>query len=298
MTYTIVAQDPKTGQMGVATQTYNLAVGAWVPWGEGGLGVIATQSITRRTYGTDGLALMRGGMSAPKALQALLAVDEQADIRQIGMIDRHSNIATHTGTRCFPEAGEHIGANYATLANMMQQNTVWDAMASAYEAASGDFGERLLAALHAAQAEGGDMRGQQTAALLIVDRDLNRIPLIDLRVDYHPNPVQKLTKIYRLNRVYLQQGDVSSLIQQGEIAAARAILDAILEDAPNEYYLHYLRALHLAGELDEWQEAVQSLKQLFQQAPIWEDYLRREAQIEQFGIAGLGKKLLQALEEA
>ena len=167
MTYSIVAQDPDTGQLGVAVQTFNLAVGTWVPWAEAGVGAVATQALAERSYGTLGLDLIRGGKTAGHALRALLAVDSKRDFRQVSIIDYQGHIATYTGNRCFPEAGSHVGETFCTQANMMAHDTVWDAMAGAYQSPDGDFGDRLLAALDAAQAEGGDMRGKQTAALLI-----------------------------------------------------------------------------------------------------------------------------------
>jgi uncharacterized Ntn-hydrolase superfamily protein len=297
MTYTIIARDETTGQFGVAVQTYNLAVGAWVPWAAGGIGAVATQASTDRAYGPLGLDLMRGGKTADEALTALRAADPLADVRQVAMLDRHGNIAVHTGGRCFPHAGSYVGATYGTLANMMARDTVWSAMAAAYERADGDFAARLVAALQAGQAEGGDMRGKQTAALLIVDADLNPVPLVDLRVDHNPEPVQKLAELVTLNRAYTMEYTISAHVQAGEIERAREKLDFIRDEAPGEHYLQYLRALHLAGELDEWDEAVRSLRALFAEAPVWREYLEREAAVNNFGVPGLGARLIAALDE-
>ncbi len=297
MTYTIVARDPATGQMGVAVQTFNLAVGAWVPWAMGGVGAVGTQARALRTYGTHGLGLMAGGMRAPDALTALLAADALRDVRQVGMVDRHGEVAVHTGGRCFPEAGSRVGEGYCTLANMMLKNTVWDAMAHAYEASTGEFGERLLAALRAAQAEGGDMRGKQTAALLIVDAERKPIPLVHLRVDYDPDPVEKLAHIYHLNRAYEAEYRVSGLMEGRKPDEARQLLNFMQDAAPDEPYLVYLRALHLAAEFDAMDEAVASLRALIAEKPIWRDYLEREAAVDNFGVPGLGYRILQALAE-
>ncbi len=296
MTYTIVARDPATGQFGVAVQTCNLAVGAWVPWAEGGVGAVATQARAERTYGTLGLDLMRGGKSAPAALTSLLASDEHAAVRQVAMIDTHGEIAIHTGERCFPMAGSTTGDGFCTLANMMAQDTVWDAMAQAYAAAEGDFASRLMAALHAAQAEGGDMRGKQTAALLIVDSQRSAIPLINLRVDYDPDPLTKLDAMLHRNRAFMAEYTVSDLVAAGKPDEARAALDLMKQHAPDEGYLMYLRALHLAAELDDWDTAIPELRALFERDPVWRDYLAREATVDNFGIPGLGKRLLEALK--
>lgn len=295
MTYTIVAHDPQTGHFGVAVQTFNLAVGSWVPWAEGGVGVVATQALAERSYGTLGLDLMRGGKTAPEALAALLAVDSNPEARQVAMIDHRGHIAVHTGTRCFPEAGSYIGRDFCTLANMMAKNTVWDAMADAYQSTEGDFAERLVAALHAAQAQGGDMRGKQTAALLIVDKERNAIPIIHLRVDRHPDPLKKLDELLHFHRAYMAEYAVSGLVAANKIDEARAKLDFIRDATPDEAYLQYLRALHIAGELDEWDEAVSILRDLFAKIPLWRDYLEREAQSDNFGIPQLGQKLLDKL---
>ncbi len=297
MTYTIVARDKTTGQFGVAVQTHNLAVGAWVPWAQGGVGAVGTQARALRSYGTSGLKLMGQGHSAQDTLNALLAVDPDRDVRQVGMVDRFGSVAVHTGQHCFPQAGTHTGDQYCTLANMMLRNTVWDAMAAAYETTSGDFADRLLAALRAAQAEGGDMRGKQTAALLIVDSEPNPIPLVDLRVDYDPDPVEKLAAIHQLNRAYSAEYSISELAAAGDHNAAHRQIDFILDTAPSEHYLSYLCALHLAGELDEQSRAVDILRGIFAQAPIWRDYLEREAAVNNFGIPGLGQRLLDALED-
>lgn len=296
MTYTIVARDPASGQFGVAVQTCNLAVGAWVPWAEGGVGVVATQARAERSYGTLGLDLMRGGKTAKAALKSLLASDADAAVRQVAMIDAQGEIAVHTGDHCFPMAGSTAGEDFCTLANMMARDTVWDAMARAYQSATGDFASRLMAALYAAQREGGDMRGQQTAAIRIVDSAPNRIPLLDLRVDYDPDPLTRLDAMIHRNRAFMAEYRVSPLIQAGKVDEARAQLDLMAQYAPDEGYLVYLQALHLAGELDAWEEAINILQGLFARVPLWRDYLEREAISDNFGIPGLGRRLLEALK--
>lgn len=296
MTYSIVARDLETGHLGVAAQTYNLAVGTWVPWAEGGVGAVATQALAERSYGTLGLDLIRGGKTAHEALSALLAIDPRREFRQVSVIDYQGNIATHTGDRCFPEAGSFVGDAFCAQANMMARDTVWHAMANAYQTADGDFADRLLAALDAAQAEGGDMRGKQTAALLIVDRERKLIPQLDLRVDHNPDPLNELRRLLRLHRAYMAEHHMLDYINAGDTETAYKLLNCIGEWAPDEPYLQYLRAMHLAGHLDRWDEALELLKALIEAYPVWGEYLQREATVDNFGCPGLGDRLLRTLD--
>ena len=159
-TYSIVARDSATGEIGVAVQSHWFSVGATVPWAEAGVGAVATQSFVEPSYGHLGLELMRMGRSAPDALRALVTSDKDSAVRQVGMIDAQGRVAAPTGSKDIPAAGHHVGRGYAAQANLMDKSTVWDAMARAYEGARGDLAERLLQALEAAQREGGDIRGR------------------------------------------------------------------------------------------------------------------------------------------
>jgi uncharacterized Ntn-hydrolase superfamily protein len=213
-TYSIVARDAATGQLGVAVQSHWFSVGARVPWAEAGVGAVATQSFTEPAYGPLGLALMKTGRTAPEALAALIAGDSGRDVRQVGMVDAKGNVATHTGKMDIPEAGGQTGNGYAVQANLMEKATVWPAMAKAYEASTGDLAERLLAALEAAEAEGGDIRGRQSAALLIVKATPSGRPwddkVFDLRVEDHEFPLKELRRLVTLQRAYnhMEAGDV------------------------------------------------------------------------------------------
>ena len=297
MTYSIVAREPETGQLGVAVQTFNLAVGTWVPWAAGGAGAVATQAVAERRYGTSGLDLMRGGYTAVQTLNALLATDPKRDFRQVSMIDSAGNIATHTGESCLPEAGSFVGDTFCTQANMMLRNTVWQAMAAAYEAAEGDFANRLLAALDAAQAEGGDMRGKQTAALLIVDSKPSPIPLIDLRVDHDPNPLVEMRRLLRLHRAYALEYQIVDLVENGEPGQVYELIQQIFELAPDEPYLHCLCALHLERALGLREEATAVLQSLIQKDPRWRTYLEREMMASQSSAwPALDPLLLRALD--
>lgn len=244
-TYSIVARDPQTGDFGVAVQSHWFQVGPIVPWAEAGVGAVATQSFVRVDYGPRGLELMRGGASAEEALQKLLAADPQKDVRQVAMVDAQGRVATWTGPRCIAAAGHQQGAGYSVQANLMDKATVWPAMARAFEAAQGDLAERMLAALEAAEAEGGDIRGRQSAGMIVVRAKPTGEPwrdrLVDLRVDDHPQPLAELRRLLTLHRAYeaMNAGD-----------------DALAAGKNDEALGHYTRASKLAPEIAElpfWQ---------------------------------------------
>jgi uncharacterized Ntn-hydrolase superfamily protein len=268
-TFSIVARDPATGNFGVAVQSHWFQVGPTVPWAEAGVGAVATQSFVRVDYGPLGLALMRSGKSSQEALQSLLATDAQKDVRQVAMVDRTGAVAAWTGPKCIAAAGHATGKAYSVQANLMDEPTVWPAMAKAYEAATGDFADRLLAALDAAQAEGGDIRGRQSAALVIVRGEPTGRPwedrIVDLRVDDDPEPLAQLRRLLNLHRAYDE-------MNRGDEAAAKAEWDAAVT--------HYTAAARMAPEIAElpfWQAvtlftAGQEEKAL----PIFRDVFARE----------------------
>ena len=295
MTYSIVACELETGQLGVAVQTFNLATGTYVPFAAPGIGAVATQALVERSYGPKGLDLIREGKTAQDALAYLLELDPKHDFRQVSIVDYRGNVAIHTGKRCFPEAGYYVGDCFSTQANMMRFSGVWNAMAEAYQGAKGDLASRLLIALDAAEAAGGDLRGKQSAALLVVS-DESDFPIVDLRVDHHPEPLLELKRLLRLHRAYTAERMIADLVSAGDIEKASILLDQIKDWAYDEPYLQYLRALHLAGHLDRVNVAVPILKDLINESPIWGEYLRREANIDNFGCPGLGNYLLSLLK--
>ena len=214
-TYSIVARDPATGEMGVAVQSHWFSVGSMVAWAEAGVGAVATQSFVDPAYGKLGLDLMRAGRSAPDALRSLLAGDDGREVRQVAMIDAQGRVLAHTGAKNIESAGHVIGKDYAVQANLMLDERVWPAMARAFEETKGDLADRLLAALEAAQKAGGDIRGKQSAALVVVtgkpsgrswaDR------LFDLRVDDSAEPLTELRRLVTLQRAYnhMNAGDLA-----------------------------------------------------------------------------------------
>lgn len=212
-TYSIVARDSATGEIGVAVQSHWFSVGPLVPWAEAGVGAVATQSFVDPRYGPLGLDLMRLGRSAPEALRALVSSDADSAVRQVAMIDAQGRVAAFTGARAIRAAGHHTGKQYSVQANLMEKPSVWPAMARAFESTKGDLAERLLAALEAAEREGGDIRGRQSAAIIVVGPTGTGRPWadrrIDLRIEDHPAPVTELRRLVTLAHVYqkLNEGD-------------------------------------------------------------------------------------------
>jgi len=205
-TYSIIARDPETGKFGAAVQSHWFAVGTICLWAEPGIGAVATQALVDPGYGKLGLELMRAGKSAPDALKGLLAADEFRETRQVAVIDSMGLVMAHTGGKTIPAAGHHVGKEYSVQANMMLNDRVWPAMALAFETATGDLAGRMMATLEAGQAAGGDVRGQQSAALVVVTGEPTGRPwtdrTFDLRVDDHPRPLEELRRLIVLQRAY------------------------------------------------------------------------------------------------
>ncbi|HZN55491.1 MAG TPA: DUF1028 domain-containing protein [Candidatus Polarisedimenticolaceae bacterium] len=223
-TFSIVARDPVTGDMGVAVQSHWFSVGSVVTWAEAGVGAVATQSFVEPSYGPKGLALMGQSVAPVEALKRLTDADAQRDVRQVAFVDRTGRVAAHTGSKCIAGAGHHVGNGYSTQANLMLTDEVPDAMAKAFEAAKGPLAERMLAALEAAQGVGGDVRGRQSAAILIVRGRASDKPwtdrLVDLRIEDHPEPIREMKRLLTLHRAYemMNRGDEASALGKMDVA--------------------------------------------------------------------------------
>jgi uncharacterized Ntn-hydrolase superfamily protein len=219
-----VARDSSTGEIGVAVQSHWFSVGSLVTWAEAGVGAVATQSFVDPRYGPLGLELMRLGRSAPEALRALVTSDADSAVRQVAMIDAQGRVAAFTGSRAIRAAGQHVGAQFSVQANLMEKPSVWPAMARAFESTRGDLAERLLAALEAAEREGGDIRGRQSAAILVVGPTATGRPWsdrrFDLRVEDHPAPVPELRRLVTLARVYQKLNEGDEWVTKNEMARA------------------------------------------------------------------------------
>ncbi|RWZ60831.1 DUF1028 domain-containing protein [Halobacillus fulvus] len=205
-TFSIVASDPKTGELGVAVQSKFLGVGSVVPWAEAGVGAVATQALANPTYGPEGLRLLRAGHSVNETVHMLTEKDAQSSERQVGVVDASGNAATFTGDQCYEWAGGVTGKHYAAQGNILVNKETVTEMGKTFESAKGPLADRLLSALHAAQEAGGDSRGKQSAALYVVKKDAGYAGLsdvlVDLRVDDHPDPIVELDRIYQLHQLY------------------------------------------------------------------------------------------------
>jgi len=249
-TYSIVARDAETGEMGVAVQSHWFSVGSIVTWAEAGVGAIATQSFVNPAYGPRGLDLMRSGLSAEEALKALLLVDEGRDVRQIAFVDVNGTVAAHTGTKCIEAAGHHIGDDYSVQANMMLNDRVVPAMAKAYESSEGDLADRLMAALEAAQGSGGDIRGKQSAAMLIVKGETNgqlwADRVLELRIEDHPTPITEIKRLLTVHRAYehMNAGDLA--VEHNDLDGAMAEYGRAAELLPGNVEVEYWAAITLA----------------------------------------------------
>jgi uncharacterized Ntn-hydrolase superfamily protein len=251
-TFSIVARDPETGELGVAVQSHWFSVGPIVPWAEAGVGAVATQSFVDPSYGKLGLDLMRLGRSAPDALKALLAGDEARDVRQVAMIDAQGRVDAWTGSKDVQAAGHVTGKNYSVQANLMLNDKVWPAMSRAFEAAKGDLAERMLAALDAAQEAGGDIRGRQSAALIVVSGKptgkqwVDRV--FDLRVDDSPEPLKELRRLVTLQRAYnhMNAGDlaVEKKDNEGALREYRAA-EKLVPDNAEMIYWHAIALVNM-----------------------------------------------------
>jgi uncharacterized Ntn-hydrolase superfamily protein len=243
-TYSIVAHDPATGALGVAVQSHWFSVGSLVTWAEAGVGAVATQANVDVSYGPRALAAMRGGASAAEALALLTAGD--ADFRQLGVVDARGGAAAHTGPECMTFAGHAVGDGFACQANLMAGDEVWPAMAAAYEAADGSLTRRLLAALDAGDAAGGDVRGRQSAAILIVPatgEPWDRI--VELRVEDHRDPLGELRRLVGLHDAYVLAGEGDWLVGQGDHDAAAERYVQAYELAPDNAELRFWAGLSL-----------------------------------------------------
>lgn len=216
MTFSIIARDPHTGDLGIAVQSKFLAVGAVVPWARADVGAIATQSWANTSYGPRGLELLANGFSAEVTLDQLLAGDEGRASRQVGIIGAKGPPVTYTGNKCFSWAGGKTGADYACQGNILVSEETVLEMARAFELATGPLSDRLLTALKAGQAAGGDSRGQQSAALLVVRQNSGysgfNDRMVDLRVDDHPQPIQELQRLLQLHKLYLSPPDPQNIL--------------------------------------------------------------------------------------
>jgi uncharacterized Ntn-hydrolase superfamily protein len=250
-TYSIVALDPGSGELGAAVQSHWFSVGSLCTWARPGVGAVATQSVVEPAHGPHALDRLAAGDDAAAALAGVLAADELARVRQVGVVDAAGRVAVHTGADCIPEAGHVTGEHWACQANMMARATVPDAMSAAFAAASGDLAERLMTALEGAEAEGGDVRGRQSAAIVVAPAHGEPWRArLDLRVEDHADPVGELRRLLLLQRAYELAGEADEAIAAGRVEQATAMYVRASELAPQSDELLFWAGLAIAQKGD------------------------------------------------
>jgi uncharacterized Ntn-hydrolase superfamily protein len=277
MTYSIVARDPETGELGVAVQSRAFNTGAVVPWGAPGVGVVATQSYTELSYGPLGLELLRDGKTPEQALAELVAADEDSEYRQVAILDTEGRVAVHVGEACIPAAGFAAADGFSAQANMVDSERVWESMAESFERSEGPLANRLIDALDAAEAAGGDWRGRQAGGIIVVAAEGEPWAReLDVRVDDHDDPLGELRRLVRLRQAYgamrgppgpdaedlavLHELDrtlarIFGLTATGQVAEARELLQPLLDAEPR--WADFVRTLADRGLLQHAAELLQ-----------------------------------------
>ena len=283
-TYSIVARDPNTGEMGVGVQSHYFSVGSVVSWGESGVGVVATQSFVNKSFGLRGLELLKQGKTPQEAIDILLSDDEGRDVRQVSILDVKGRVATHTGSKCIKYAGHFKGDNFSVQANLMLSDKVWPKMAEAYEKHKKiPLPERIIRSMEAAETVGGDIRGKQSAALLIVRGDPveNKWedPLIDIRVEDYNEPLKELNRLLKLWRAYnhLDKGDQE--FEKGNINEAFEEYNTARKMFPDDLEMKYWTAVTLANH-QKLDEALPLFKEIFKKDNNWRILTERLPEID------------------
>jgi uncharacterized Ntn-hydrolase superfamily protein len=293
-TYSIVCRDHKTGEMGVGVQSHYFSVGGVVSWGESGVGVVATQSLVNVSFGLRGLELLKQGKSPQEALEAMLSDDDGRDLRQVAILDAQGRVAAHTGSKCIKHAGHIEGNNFSVQANMMLSDKVWSTMAKAFETREDlPLPERIVKTLEAAETVGGDIRGKQSAAILIVGGKLAKYKwedkIVDLRVEDHEQPVKELSRLLKLHRAYkhMDKGDLD--IEHNEMEKALKEYDSALNLFPENLEMKFWTAVSLANK-QKLKEASELFKTIFKKDNNWRLLTER---LPESGLLNLTKKELE-----
>lgn len=294
-TYSIVARDPNTGEMAVGVQSHWFSVGTAVPWAEAGVGAVATQSFTNKSFGPRGLALLKEGKTPEEALAILLADDEGREVRQVAIIDAEGRVAVHTGKQCIRYAGHITGKNFSVQANMMLTDKVWPAMARAFEKSEGQpLAERVMLALQAAEQEGGDIRGRQSAALVVVPgkkAEPWEAKTIDLRVDDHERPLDELERLLKVYRAYehMNKGDLA--VEKGQMQQAMQEYGKAEEMFPKNLEMKYWHAITLANN-GQIEEAAKLLREVYKKDENWRELTSRLPEV---GLLDVSKQQMDKL---
>ena len=277
-TFSIVAFDPQTGNMGVAVQSHWFSVGTSVIWGEAGMGVIATQSFVNVSFGVRGLELLKKGLSPKEVVDKLISEDEGRDFRQLAVLDAEGRAAAYTGKSCIQPAGHIVGKGYSVQANLMSNDKIWPAMSEAFEKSTGPLAERMMTALEAAQKAGGDIRGKQSAAMLVFrGKSTGKIwedKLVDLRVDDSPEPIKELRRLLTVHRAYEHMNNGDLAVEKNNMKKAMEEYSSAMKMFPDNLEMKYWTAVTLAnnGQMDK---ALPMFKEVFAKDKNWKDLTPR-----------------------
>ncbi|HYM93157.1 MAG TPA: DUF1028 domain-containing protein [Chitinophagaceae bacterium] len=278
-TFSIVARDSVTGEMGEAVQSHWFSVGTSVSWAEAGVGAVATQSFVNKSFGIRGLDLLRRGLTAQQALDVLLSDDAGREVRQVAIIDTNGNVATHTGKGCIQFATQIQGRQFSVQSNMMLTDKVSVAMADAFEKSDGKpLAERLLLALEAAQSAGGDIRGMQSAAIIVVPARSEGKPwderIVDLRVDDSKEPIKELRRLYNVQRAYQHMNNGDLAVEKNDMTKAMNEYNAAMQMMPDNLEMQYWTAITLVNN-KQVDKALPILKKVFAANKNWKELTRR-----------------------
>ncbi len=277
-TYSIVARDEDTGEMGAGVQSHWFSVGSVVPWARAGVGAVVTQSLTNPAFGPEGLELLSQGISPKEVVEAMVSRDQGRDFRQLAVLNSQGDTFAYTGSKCVAEAGHVFGRNFSVQANMMLRDTVWKAMASAFQSSQAPLAERILAALEAAESEGGDARGRQSAALLVVRGESTgqvwKDRLVDLRVDDHSEPLMELRRLLNVHRAYESMDAGDAAMEKGDMDSALRSYSQAQEMFPENAEMVFWHAVGLANK-GRFEDSVPLFRRAFQMNPNWRTMVTR-----------------------
>ena len=297
-TFSIVARDAVTGEMAVAVQSHWYSVGSLVSWGEAGVGVVATQSFVNKSFGLRGLELLKQGKSPREAMDILLSDDAGKEVRQVAILDTKGNVASHTGKNCIEFASHQNGENFSVQANMMLTDKTVPAMKESFlQTDKLPLAERMIEVLKAAQKAGGDIRGKQSAALLIVPGKSTGKPwddrLIDLRVDDHENPIAEIERLLKVHRAYEHMNVGDFYIEKNDMVNAMKEYNAAMKQFPGNLEMQYWTAITLANN-KEINKALPVLKKIYSKDPNWRELTRR---LPKAGLLNVSESELKKLVE-
>lgn len=281
-TYSIVARDPASGEIGVGVQSHYFSVGSAVPWAQPGVGAVATQSIVEISYGPKGLERLSAGQSAPEVLAALVEQDPGRELRQVAVIDRQGRVASHSGALCIPAFGHAQGNGWSAQGNLLRSDAVWQAMGPAFERSTGSLAARLLAALEAAEAAGGDVRGRQSAAVIVVAAARPDNPWegrrVDLHVEHHARPLEELRRLFTLHRAHELFAEARRHFGTGDFETALGLLEQARKLEPDDVEFAFWTGVAFANA-GRHEEARRWLAEAYAADASWRELARRLATI-------------------